>query len=138
MLGDRSICYCVLDEAGKVLLEQKVGTTPQRHAGSVRKNAAQPDCVGNGNALAVGEPVVERPGARSNRGHARNVRLIGESRKKDDRLDARTLGPFGTNRSAVAGSGCMRGSSTNLRSLVMPYANVALPWPGVRIARRRS
>jgi transposase len=81
----------VLDEAGKVLLEQKVGTTPQRHAGSVRKNAAQPACVGNGNALAVGEPVVERPGARSNRGHARNVRLIGESRKKDDRLDARTL-----------------------------------------------
>ena len=28
ILGDRSICYCVLDEAGEVLLEQKLGTTP--------------------------------------------------------------------------------------------------------------
>src|ERR1700733_5414673 len=27
-LGDRSSCYCVLDEAGEVLLEQKVSTTP--------------------------------------------------------------------------------------------------------------
>jgi len=26
--------------------------------------------------------------------HARNVRLIGESRKKDDRLDARAAPPF--------------------------------------------
>jgi transposase len=28
-LGDRSSCYCVLDEAGEVLLEQKVSTTPE-------------------------------------------------------------------------------------------------------------
>jgi predicted NBD/HSP70 family sugar kinase len=28
-LGDRSSWYCVLDEAGEVLLEQKVGTTPK-------------------------------------------------------------------------------------------------------------
>jgi transposase len=28
-LGDRSSCYCVLDEAGDVLLEQKVSTTPK-------------------------------------------------------------------------------------------------------------
>jgi transposase len=27
-LGDRSSWYCVLDEAGDVLLEQKLGTTP--------------------------------------------------------------------------------------------------------------
>ena len=29
-LGDRSSFYCVLDEAGEVLLEQKVRTTPRR------------------------------------------------------------------------------------------------------------
>jgi len=28
-LGDRSTWYCVLDEAGEVLLEQKLGTTPK-------------------------------------------------------------------------------------------------------------
>jgi transposase len=28
-LGDRSSWYCVLDEAGRVLLEQKVSTTPK-------------------------------------------------------------------------------------------------------------
>ncbi len=35
-LGDRSSSYCVLDEAGKILLEQKLATTPEairsRHA----------------------------------------------------------------------------------------------------------
>src|SRR6476620_8265271 len=28
-LGDRWSCYCVLDEAGKIILEQKVFTTPE-------------------------------------------------------------------------------------------------------------
>jgi transposase len=28
-LGDRSSWYCVLDERGEVLLEQKLGTTPK-------------------------------------------------------------------------------------------------------------
>src|SRR5258705_4933626 len=28
-LGDRWSCYCVLDEAGEILLEQKVPTTPE-------------------------------------------------------------------------------------------------------------
>ena len=28
-LGDRSSSYCVLDQAGEVLLEQKVSTTPK-------------------------------------------------------------------------------------------------------------
>jgi hypothetical protein len=28
-LGDRWPCYCVLDEAGEILLEQKVATTPE-------------------------------------------------------------------------------------------------------------
>jgi transposase len=28
-LGDRWSCYCVLDEAGEVLLEQKLATTPE-------------------------------------------------------------------------------------------------------------
>ena len=60
-------------------------------AGRVRGNAAQSDRVGNGGAFAVGEPVAEQLGRETIVVHARNVRLIGESRRKDDRLDARTL-----------------------------------------------
>src|SRR6202521_6154527 len=128
-LGDRSSWYCVLDETGEVLLEQKLSTTPkamrevfgamprsrialetgmhspwvsrllselghevivaharnvrligeslleqklgndsERHARYVRKNAAQPDRAGNGDAFTMGEPVVERVGTRSDRG----------------------------------------------------------------------
>jgi hypothetical protein len=48
-LGDRWIWYCVLDEAGAIVLEQKLGTTPKamkevfagecRAAGSLWKRA---------------------------------------------------------------------------------------------------
>src|ERR1700737_41060 len=63
----------------------------ERDAGRVRGNAAQADRAGNGGAFAVGEPVAEQLGRETIVVHARNVRLIGESRRKDDRLDARTL-----------------------------------------------
>jgi predicted NBD/HSP70 family sugar kinase len=58
-LGDRSSWYCVLDEAGEVLLEQRVGHNSESHAGSVRRDAAEPDCVGDRNAFAVGKPIAE-------------------------------------------------------------------------------
>ena len=67
-LRDRSSWYCVLDAAGEVLLEQKLGTTAKCHERGVRGNTAEPDRVGNGDAFALGEPVIERVGARSNRG----------------------------------------------------------------------
>jgi len=35
-LGDRSSNYCVLDEAGELLLEQKLATTPEAMEGAVR------------------------------------------------------------------------------------------------------
>jgi transposase len=90
-LGDRSSWYCVLNEAGAIVLEQKLGTTPK----------AMKEVFGgmpHGRiALETGmhSPWVSR--ALSELGHevivahARNVRLIGESRKKDDRMDAQTL-----------------------------------------------
>src|SRR5712691_3305105 len=90
-LGDRSSWYCVLDETGALLLEQKLSTTPKAmkevFGGMPRSRIA----------LETGthSPWVSR--ALSELGHevivahARNVRLIGESRKKDDRIDAQTL-----------------------------------------------
>src|SRR6202051_3702369 len=90
-LGDRSSWYCVLDEAGEVLLEQKLATTPKAMRGVF---GSMPRCR---IALETGmhSPWVSRLlselGQEVIVAHARNVRLIGESRKKDDRLDARTL-----------------------------------------------
>src|ERR1700676_4185513 len=90
-LGDRSSWYCVLDEAGEVLLEKKLAPPPKAMQEVL---GAMPRCR---IALETGmhSPWVSRLlselGHEVIVAHARNVRLIGESRKKDDRLDARTL-----------------------------------------------
>lgn len=91
-LGDRSSWYCVLDERGEVVHEQKLSTTPKAMKEGF---AAMPRCRV---ALETGmhspwvSRLLEGLGHEVIVAHARNVRLIGESRKKDDRLDARTLG----------------------------------------------
>ena len=90
-LGDHSSWYCVLDEAGEILLEQRLATTPKAMNEVFR---GMPRCR---IALETGmhSPWVSRLlgelGHEVIVAHARKVRLIGESRKKDDRLDARTL-----------------------------------------------
>lgn len=90
-LGDRSSFYCVLDDQGEVIQERTLSTTPkamQQVFGSMARSRI---------ALETGShsPWISR--LLAGLGHevivanARNVRLIGESRRKDDRLDARTL-----------------------------------------------
>jgi transposase len=90
-LGDRHSWYCVLDEAGHIQLEQRVRTTAkalQEVFGVMPRSRI---------ALETGthSPWISR--LLHGLGHevivanARKVRLIGESRKKDDRLDAQTL-----------------------------------------------
>jgi transposase len=90
-LGDRNSWYCVLDEAGHIQLEQRVRTsakTLHEVFGAMPRSRI---------ALEIGthSPWISR--LLSELGHevmvanARKVRLIGESRKKDDRLDAQTL-----------------------------------------------
>jgi transposase len=90
-LGDRNSWYCVLDDAGQIQLEQRVRT----HAKALREVfSAMPR---SRIALEIGthSPWISR--MLSELGHevivanARKVRLIGESRKKDDRLDAQAL-----------------------------------------------
>src|SRR5271170_3466418 len=90
-LGDRNSWYCMVDEDGQIRLEQRVRTN-----GKALQEifGALPRCR---IALETGthSPWISR--LLHGLGHevivanARRVRLIGESRKKDDRLDARTL-----------------------------------------------
>jgi transposase len=90
-LGDRFSHYCILDESGKVILEHDLPTTPK---GMHQVFSKIPRCR---IALETGthSPWVSRQltelGHEVIVAHARNVRLIGESSRKDDRLDARTL-----------------------------------------------
>src|ERR1039458_881151 len=90
-IGDRFSWYCVLDEAGEVVLEQKVATTPKAmkevFGGMPRSRMA----LETGTHSPWVSRVLSELGHEVIVAHARNVRLIGESRKKDDRLDARTL-----------------------------------------------
>jgi len=91
-LGDRTSHYCVLDESGRILTESKTATSP--HAMKAVFGAMPRGCR---IALETGmhSPWVSRVlsgvGHEVIVAHARNVRLIGESRRKDDRLDAQTL-----------------------------------------------
>ncbi len=90
-LGDRDSWYCVLDETGQIQREQRVRTNAKALC---ELFGAMPH---SRIALETGthSPWISR--LLSELGHevivanARKVRLIGESRKKDDRLDAQTL-----------------------------------------------
>jgi transposase len=90
-LGDRSSWYCVLDEAGEVIHEQKLGTTPkairERFEAMPRSRVA----LETGTHSPWVSRLVSELGHEVIVAHARNVRLIGESRRKDDRMDARML-----------------------------------------------
>ena len=91
-LGDRSSRYCILDEQGEVIAEGSVTTTKK---GLAQVFGSKPR---SRMALEVGthSPWVSRYLA--DLGHevivanARRVRLITDSTRKDDRLDAKTLG----------------------------------------------
>src|SRR5271165_3364819 len=86
-LGDRSSWYCMLDEAGEVLLEQRLGTTPKAMKEVFGKMPQSRIALETG----MHSPWVSRGlselGHEVIVAHARNVRLIGERRRKDDRFD---------------------------------------------------
>ncbi|MGC2764479.1 MAG: transposase [Candidatus Acidiferrum sp.] len=90
-LGDRSSAYCVLNEAGEIVLEHKLATTPEAMK---QVFGSMPRCR---MAMETGthSPWVSRLltalGHEVIVAHAQKVRLITKSRRKDDRLDARTL-----------------------------------------------
>jgi len=90
-LGDSSSSYCVLDEAGQIILERKLATTQEamrKVFGSMPRSRIAMETGTHSPWVsrlltAVGHEVIVA--------HAQQVRLIVKSRKKDDRLDARTL-----------------------------------------------
>ena len=90
-LGDRSSCYCVLDETGSIVLEQRVATTPKALPAAFGAMPRSRIALETGMHSPWVSRLLSGLGHEVIVAHARNVRLIGESRRKDDRLDAQTL-----------------------------------------------
>jgi transposase len=90
-LGDRSSWYCVLDEAGTVLLEQRLSTTPKAMGEVFGGMARSRIALETGMHSPWVSRVLNELGHEVIVAHARSVRLIGKSRRKDDRIDAQTL-----------------------------------------------
>src|SRR6516225_9437722 len=90
-LGDRSSWYCVLDESGAVVLEQRLSTTPKAVGEMFGGMPASRVALETGTHSPWVSRLLSKLGHEVIVAHARNVRLIGESRRKDDQLDAQTL-----------------------------------------------
>jgi transposase len=90
-LGDRSSHYCVLDESGRIVTESKTATSPKAMEAVFGGMARSRIALETGMHSPWVSRLLSQLGHEVIVAHARNVRLIGESRKKDDRLDAQTL-----------------------------------------------
>ena len=90
-LGDRFSYYCVLDDTGRIVMEQKVSTTPKALQAALGAMPRSRIALETGMHSPWVSRLLSEFGHEVIVAHARNVRLIGESRKKDDRLDAQIL-----------------------------------------------
>jgi transposase len=90
-LGDRTSHYCILDEAGNVILERGLPTTPKGIQQVFRRIPRSRIALETGTHSPWVSRQLSQLGHEVIVAHARNVRLIGESSRKDDQLDARTL-----------------------------------------------
>jgi len=93
-VGDGFSSYCILDEVGKILREQKLPTTPEEMKQTFGRMARSRITMETGThspwvsrrLTALGHEVIVA--------HAQKVRLIVKSRRKDDRLgQPEVIGP---------------------------------------------
>ncbi len=83
--------YCVLDGAGEVILEERVATNPEAMKKTFGTMPRSRIALETGTHSPWVSRLLSDLGHEAIVAHARNVRLIGESRRKDDRLDAQAL-----------------------------------------------
>src|SRR5712671_7997596 len=90
-LGDRWSFYCVLDEAGKIILEQKVTMPPEVMKQTFSKIPQGLIALETGTHSPWVSRLLTELGYKVIVAHAQKVQLITKSNRKDDRHDARTL-----------------------------------------------
>ena len=90
-LGDRWSCYCVLDEAGRVILEQELPTTPEGMKQTFRRIPRSLIALETGTHSPWISRLLTELGHEVLVAHAQKVQLISKSTRKDDRHDPQTL-----------------------------------------------
>src|ERR1700686_1399661 len=90
-LGDRWSFYCVLDEAGQIILEQKLPTTPEAMKQTFGKIPRSLIALETGTHSPWVSRLLTELEHEVIVAHAQKVQLITKSNRKDDRHDARTL-----------------------------------------------
>ena len=81
--GDRSSFYCVLNGSGEVILEKRVTTSPEAMTKTFGKMPRSRIALETGTHSPWVRRLLSELGHEAIVAHARNVRLIGESRRKD-------------------------------------------------------
>jgi transposase len=90
-LGDRTSHYCILNEAGEVILEQKLPTTPEAMKQTFERIPRSLIALETGTHSPWVSRLLTELGHQVLVAHAQKVQLITKSTRKDDRHDARTL-----------------------------------------------
>jgi transposase len=90
-VGDRSSFYCVLNGKGEVVLEAKVATRPEALKETFGRMPRSRIALETGTHSPWISRLLSELGHEAIVAHARDVRLIGESRRKDDKIDAQAL-----------------------------------------------
>jgi transposase len=90
-LGDRWSFYCVLDEAGNIIVEQKVPTTAEGMKQTFARIPRSLIALETGTHSPWISRLLTELGHEVLVAHAQKVELITKSNRKDDRHDARTL-----------------------------------------------
>ena len=94
-LGDRWSRYCVLDQAGTVIEEDRVRTTPEALAAKFGQLSPTRMVIEVGAHSPWVSRLLQAQGHDVVVANPRKVRLIYESDRKNDRLDARMLARLG-------------------------------------------
>jgi transposase len=90
-LGDRWSFYCVMDEAGQILREQKLATTAEAMRQTFARIPRSLIALETGTHSPWVSRLLTELGHEVLVAHAQKVQLITKSTRKDDRHDARTL-----------------------------------------------
>src|SRR6266513_2729272 len=120
-LGDRWSCYCVLDEAGEVLLEQKLPTTPEAMKQTLESIPRSLMALETGTHSPWVSRLLRELGHEVLVAHAQKVELISKSNRKDDRHDARTLARLARIDPELLGP--VRHRSAKVREVLEPLLN---------------
>ena len=90
-LGDRWSFYCVLDESGKVILEEKIAMTPEAMKQTFARIPRSRVALETGTHSPWASRLLTQLGHEVIVANAQKVDLITKSTRKDDRHDANTL-----------------------------------------------